>query len=306
MLAIGTGNRYFKKATLIHRGSTMKAQSSRRDFLKQTGLLAAAAGLGSPQTYSAQVPVPGLASPLNKLGLASYTTRNFSLDQTIQMTQRLGLKYLSIKDVHLPLTASDSDIQASIEKITKAGITPYACGVVYMKNAEQVDRAFEYAKAAGFKIIVGVPNHDLLERVSQKVAQYDIRVAIHNHGPTDKVYPTPQSAYEKIKDLDKRIGLCIDVGHTLRSGIDPAEDIVRFADRLLDVHLKDVTAASEEGTTVEIGRGAANMPAIVKALLAIGYSGVAGFEYEKDAKDPLPGTAESIGYVRGVLAALQK
>lgn len=284
----------------------MKAKASRRDFLKYSGLLAAASGLGSIKTSGAPVPSSKSIAPLTKFGLASYTTRNFSLDQTIQMTQRLGLNYLSVKDMHLPLNASDSSIQAAIEKIQKAGITPYACGVVYMKNAEQVDRAFDYAKAAGFKMIVGVPNHDLLERVSRKVQQYDICLAVHNHGPTDKVYPTPESAYEKIKDLDKRIGLCIDVGHALRSGIDPAADIRRFADRLLDVHLKDVTAASEEGTTIEIGRGVVDMPAIVKALLAIGYTGVAGFEYEKDAKDPLPGTAESIGYVRGVLAAVQK
>ena len=173
-----------------------------------------------------------------------------------------------------------------------------------MKKEADVHRAFDYAKAAGMKVIIGVPAHELLPLVDKKVKQYDIKVAIHNHGPTDKQYPVPASAYERIKDLDKRIGLCNDIGHTMRADVDPAVSIERYADRLLDVHIKDVSQASAKGHGVEVGRGVIDIPKVIRALLKIDYKGVVSFEYEKDADDPLAGLAESVGYVRGVLAAI--
>jgi len=167
-----------------------------------------------------------------------------------------------------------------------------------------VSDAFDYAKAAGMKVIVGVPQPELLPLVNEKVRQYDIKVAIHNHGPTDKVYPTPDIAYEKIKDLDKRIGLCNDIGHTMRAGIDPAVSARKYADRLLDVHIKDVSEATANGHAVEVGRGVIDIPRLLKTLINIEYDGIVSFEYEKDAKDPLAGLAESVGYVKGALAAI--
>jgi len=164
--------------------------------------------------------------------------------------------------------------------------------------------AFEYAKAAGMKIIVGVPVPETLPLVDKLVKQYDIKVAIHNHGPTDKVYPIPATAYEKIKDLDKRIGLCDDIGHTMRAGVDPCESAEKFADRLMDVHMKDVSAADAKGGAVEVGRGVIDIPKYIRTLAKIKFSGILSLEYEKDADDPMPGLAESVGYVRGVMAAL--
>jgi inosose dehydratase len=140
--------------------------------------------------------------------------------------------------------------------------------------------------------------------VDEKVRQYDIQVAIHNHGPGDKTWPTPQSIYEKVCGLDKRIGLCMDIGHTLRIGVDPVVSAEKFADRLLDVHMKDVSAASPAGQCVEAGRGVIDIPGFLRALVRINYRGVVSFEYEKDENDPLAGLAESVGYVRGVLAAI--
>jgi inosose dehydratase len=173
-----------------------------------------------------------------------------------------------------------------------------------MRNEEQVNQAFEYAKAAGMRVIIGVPEPNLLALVNRKVAEYDIQVAIHNHGPGDKIYPVPESVYEKIKDLDKRIGLCNDIGHTIRAGVDPAASIERFADRLLDVHIKDESAATARGSAVEIGRGVIDIPQVLRTLIKINYTGMVSFEYEKDENDPLPGLAESVGYVRGALAAI--
>jgi sugar phosphate isomerase/epimerase len=173
-----------------------------------------------------------------------------------------------------------------------------------MQTEDELERAFHYAKTAGMRIIIGVPNPDLLNMANKMVSKYNIKVAIHNHGPDDKLYPTPESAYVRIKNLDPRIGLCIDIGHTQRAGIDPSESVMMFADRLHDVHIKDVTAATKEGGTIEIGHGIIDIPKFLRTLIKLDYRGSVSFEFEKDRKDPLPGVAESVGYVRGVLASI--
>ena len=279
---------------------------SRRQFLKAAGFGAAASLAGATGCLSeARGAVAAQKTePQFELGLASYTFRKFSLDDTLAMTKRLGLKYIAFKSHHLPLESTPEQINEAVRKVEDAGLELYGGGVIYMKNESEVNQAFDYARAAGMKVIIGVPNHDLLPLVDKKVRQYDIKVAIHNHGPTDKVYPTPASAYERIKDLDKRIGLCIDIGHTQRAGIDPSVPAERFADRLLDVHIKDVSQTTAKGGTVEIGRGVIDIPKFLRTLLKINYSGIVSFEYEKDGDDPLAGVAESVGYVRGALAAI--
>ncbi|NLY01650.1 MAG: sugar phosphate isomerase/epimerase [Rhodopirellula sp.] len=277
---------------------------TRRGFLAAAGASAAAlAGGGTFSAVCAEEAAKKEPCPL-KLGLASYTTRKFTLDETLAMARRVGLDWICLKSFHLELDASPEDIAKAVEKVKAAGMVLYGGGVITMKTAADVQQAFDYAKAAGMTTIVGAPLPEVLPLVNAKVEQYDIAVAIHNHGPGDKVYPTPESIIERVGQLDKRIGLCIDIGHTLRIGADPVRDAERFADRLLDVHIKDVTAPTAAGTTVEIGRGVIDIPAFLKTLLKINYSRVVSFEYEKDADDPLPGLAESVGYVRGVLAAI--
>jgi sugar phosphate isomerase/epimerase len=220
------------------------------------------------------------------------------------MTKRVGLKYICFKDFHLKMDSTPEQIQETVQKVKDAGLVLYGGGVIYMKTEAEVNRAFEYAKAAGMRVIVGVPVPEVLPLVDKLVKQYDIKVAIHNHGPTDKVYPIPATAYEKIKDLDKRVGLCDDIGHTMRAGVDPCESAEKFADRLLDIHIKDVSAADAKGGAVEVGRGVIDIPRYIRTLVKIKYEGVVSFEYEKDADDPLAGLAESVGYVRGVMAAV--
>jgi len=279
---------------------------SRRQFLQVAGIGAAAslAGANGALSQARGAAAMQMNERQFELGLASYTFRKFSLDDTLAMTKRLGLKYIAFKSYHLPLESTPEQISEVVKKVEDAGLELYGGGVIYMKNEGEVNQAFDYAMAAGMKVIIGVPNHDLLELVDEKVQEYDIKVAIHNHGPTDKVYPTPASAYERIKDLDKRIGLCIDIGHTQRAGVDPSVSAENFADRLLDVHIKDVSQATAKGGTVEIGRGVIDIPKFLRTLLKINYSGITSFEYEKDADDPLAGVAESVGYVRGTLAAI--
>ena len=240
-----------------------------------------------------------------QLGVASYTFRKFSIDETLAATKQLGIDKIAFKSFHLNLDATDAEIAEAVEKCREAGIELYGGGVIYMKTEAEVDQAFEYAKKAGMKMIIGVPNHELLSYVENKVKEYDIKLAIHNHGPGDKLYPSAESAYVLIKDMDPRMGLCIDIGHTKRIDRDPSQDVKDFYDRVLDIHIKDVTKADHDGSTCEIGRGVIDIKTFLTDLLEMGYTGTVAFEYEKDGDNPMPGLAESVGYVRGMLAAIQ-
>jgi inosose dehydratase len=287
--------------------------TSRRRFLKTAGLGAGAALIGTgraPGAVAAPLRPPGTQDRDRKnsipfqLGLASYTFRAFDLDQTIAFARRLGLAAIALKSVHLPLETPLDDVKAAAAKVRAAGLDLYGCGVVYMKTADEIRRAFDYARAAGMRLIIGVPDIELLPLAEKAVRDSDIKLALHNHGPTDTVYPTPESAYLKIRELDPRVGLCLDVGHAARSGLDPAAEAEKYSDRLFDVHVKDVTSADAAGGPVEIGRGVIDIPNLLRTLVRIGYGGAASLEFEKDETDPLPGAAESVGYLRGVLDAL--
>jgi len=276
---------------------------SRRNFLRLsgTGLIASQAPsvLATDLTSSSK----GKGMPF-ELGIASYTFRQFNLEETIAMTNRLGIKKLCLKSMHMPLESTPEELKSMAGKVREAGIDLYGGGVIYMRSAEEVDKGFAYAKQAGMKVIVGVPNHELLDQCNKKVKETGIMLAIHNHGPGDDVYPSPESVYEKVKNLDPRIGLCIDIGHTARIGLDPIKETARFMDRVLDLHIKDEDKAEAAGKTIEIGRGVLDIPGFLEMLLKENYSRVVSFEYEKDARDPLAGLAESLGYVRGILKVI--
>lgn len=277
-------------------------QSSRRRFLQVLGASVLAGSLPHAAILSQQKEMAADKSPVPfHLGIASYSFRAFPLDQAIEMTKRLGIDRLTLKDMHLPLTLPEPEIKRALEKIRSAGLKLTSCGVVYMNSEAEVHKAFAYARAAELEMMVGVPHKSLLGIAENEVRATGIALAIHNHGPTDERYPSPESAYRLIEKMDKRMGLCIDVGHTERLGLDPAAEAERFFDRLLDVHIKDVTSSDAKGTTVEMGRGVVNIPGLLATLRKLGYSGTLHIEYEKDEKDPLPGVAETVGYLRGVL-----
>lgn len=275
--------------------------TTRRGFLGGSLAAAAAAALGPAGRADAgpRTDRTGFA-----LGLASYTCREFGLDATLAMARRVGLGRICLKDMHLPLDSPEGMIRATADRVRGQGLAPYACGVVYMTTETEVDRAFAYAAAAGMGLMVGVPEHRLLGLAERRVKETGILLAIHNHGPGDLRYPTPDVILDRVAGLDPRIGVCLDVGHCQRSGIDPARAAAACGPRLLDVHMKDVSAASTDGGTVECGRGVIDLPRLVETLVRTGFRGTAAFEHEKDGGDPLPGLAESVGYVRGVIAAL--
>ena len=244
-------------------------------------------------------------SPL-KIGVASYSMRKFTLDQTLAMARQLNVRYMTFKDVHIPRTDSPDALRATRAKIEAAGITIMGGGTITMENdPARIRKDFEYAKAAGFPLIFASPDPAALDTVEGLVKEFDIKLAIHNHGPEDKWYPRPDDAYNAIKGRDPRMGLCVDIGHTSRTGTDFVKAITAYKDRVLDMHVKDLSDPMNRDSQVEVGRGVFDFPRLFKTLLEIGYAGQVGLEYEIKEDDPLPGMIESIAYMRGVLAAVR-
>ncbi|GGM93022.1 hypothetical protein GCM10010967_27640 [Dyadobacter beijingensis] len=277
--------------------------NSRRTFVKKgiAGLMAGSM-ISIPETSHAPQ-VAGKKEDTFKLGIAGFSFVHFKLDEALEMMKKTDVHYLCIKDFHLPYNSTAEQITAFHQKLKDANVTGYAVGPIYTKNHQEIDNAFDYAKRVGVDLIVGIPNHEDLKYVEQKVKEYNIRYAIHNHGPEDKLYPNATSVYNHVKDLDPRVGLCFDMGHNKRDNQDSVADLGKYGKRIFDIHLKNVTAATKEGKTCELGRGIIDIPAFVKMLRKIKYTGSCSLEYEKDMKEPLAGIAESVGYFRGVCQA---
>lgn len=278
-------------------------RQSRRNFLKNTATLVGVASTWPLLTSAEDAGTKKSSySPSFKIGMAGYSFINFNIGQTLGMMKRTDVNFLCIKDFHLPYDSTDAQIEEFLTKLRQAGITGYAVGPI--GDEIDIDKAFDYARRVGVKLITGIPALKDIPAINMKVKQYDICYAIHNHGPDEKRYTDASTVYNLIKDMDTRIGLCFDIGHNMRYGSDPVADMERFSHRIFDIHLKDVTAASEEGRACELGRGVIDIPAFIKALHKVNYSGCCSLEYEKDMEDPLPGIAESLGYYKGVCDGL--
>ncbi len=270
-------------------------------FILITGLFVNA----QEQARPGQQPAPETGEKF-RIGMAGYTFLKFDIDKTLATMQRADVHYLCIKDFHLPFKSTNEEIVAFHAKLKAKGVTGYAVGPIYMKSEADIDNTFEYAKRVGVKLIVGVPNYELLPYVDKKVKEYDFHYAIHLHGPDIATYPDAEDVWNHVKDLDPRIGMCLDIGHDTRNGKDPVADLKKYKSRVFDIHIKDVTGTTKLGYSLEVGRGVIDFPAFVKMLRKVGYTGVCSLEHEKDMTDPFMGIAESIGYFRGVIATTKK
>jgi len=242
-----------------------------------------------------------------KVGVATYSFRKLPLDACIKGIQRVDLHFCSIKEFHLAMTSTTAERKAVAQKFKNAGITPLSCGNITLKNDEAKSRiAFEYVRDIGAPTMVCAPDPDALPMLEKLVKEFDIKMAIHNHGPESPHFKSPNDVWQAIQNLDPRVGFCIDVGHTARAGSDPAEAILNFKDRLYDCHFKDISDVHGKNgkVEVEVGRGVLDVPAMLRSLVKIGFQGHVGFEHEKTPEDPLPGLAESVGYTKGILRQL--
>jgi Xylose isomerase-like TIM barrel len=262
--------------------------------------------VGEGRWTAGQAEADGAASPV-RLGMASYTFRNFSRAQLIGFLKELNIDQLNPKDAkdHLPQDPA-AEAQA-VADYQAAGIHLHAAGAIYFQQAteEDVRSRFEYLQRAGIPVMVaGDPTPQTLPLVEKYAKQYDIKVAIHNHGPEDKLWPSPLDILKDIQGMDARIGCCIDVGHTVRAGTDVVEAVHAVGPRLFNMHMKDLTDFHDKGSQVAVGDGKMPVREIFAALAAIRYPGYVDLEYEVHADDPIPGVTKSFAYMRGVLAGM--
>ncbi len=284
----------------------MKSIYSRRDFVR-AGALAGAAFAASSDVFAlAQEHASSDESPI-RLGIASYTLRNFNRAQMIGFMKQLNVLALNAKDVkdHLP---TDPQLEvAALADYAAAGIKLHAAGTIYFAKDEDADirNKFEYCKRAGIAVIVaGDPAPETLPRIEKFVKEYDIRFAIHNHGPEDKIWHSPLDVLKAVKSMDPRMGCCIDVGHTARAGTDVVQAIREAGPRLFNVHMKDLTNFQSKESQVAVGDGMMPVRKVFEALIAMRYQGFVDLEYEIHPDDPMPGVISSFAYMRGVLAGL--
>ena len=290
---------------------------TRREALAKTAmaglmlpLLGASRGLGAPEGAAAEAGAHD--APRMQLGLATYSFRKLSTDAAIAAIKDLGIKSVSVFRVHVPiLLGTPDDCRVAAQRFRDAGLAIAATGVVTLTKSETaMRRAFECGRAAGLSTMTASyaepPDRDTLLLTERFVREYDMRLAFHNHGPEDRIFPSPYDVWNAVLPYDERMGLCIDVGHSARAGTDPVEAILRCRGRLYDVHLKDTLASvgDKKDIPVGLGFGRLDIRAIIAALVKVGFSHQAGLEFELETADPVPGVAQSFGYMRGVLAAL--
>ena len=275
----------------------MSIITNRRSFIGSAAALAAGGALplgALPRSSAGEI----------KLGVASYSLRKFPRAEAIKMLGALRVHYVSIKSFHLPYEGSAAETKAGADEFRKAGLTVLSGGNINLTDPAKNRAMFEYAKAAGLPMMVCAPKKETLDQIEELVKEFNIKIAIHNHGPEDKHFPTPESALKLIKDRDRRMGLCIDIGHTVRTGTNVLESIENAGPRLFSMHVKDLSDLMDKRSQVEVGRGAMPIVGIFKLLKEMNYQGGVMLEYEIKADHPLPGMIESIAYMRGVLDGL--
>ena len=281
----------------------MTSHQNRRRFFKQ----AAAGALGVPLALSVPIRSRDAGNAKLELGVATYSLRKFDRAQAIDMINALRAEMVSVKSFHLPYELSPSELASATDEFRSAGLKLASSGnnSITEDTDEHVRMFFDYARAAGIPMLVIAPRPEVLPRIEKFVKSYDISVAIHNHGPEDAHFPAPGDALRLISTMDARVGLCVDVGHTARTGKDVVQEIAGAGDRVLDVHMKDLRDLADKDSQCIVGEGAMPVPEIFQQLAAMKYGGSVNLEYEIDEDNPLPGMKQSFAYMRGVLAALE-
>lgn len=287
----------------------MQRKLNRSDFIKLFAGAAAGMMLPGRSLFSAETAAaPAMGDPAYygglRVGMHTYTLRNFPFEEAVDITQKLGLKYMGFNPRHTPFNATPEQIKGFRERIAGAGMELMALGVVGFgpKDPER-RKIFEMAKAMGFRTISTSAERETLAELQPLVDEFEINLAVHNHGPKD-YWSTPDKLLDAVKDLHPRIGACVDMGHYKRAGVEPHDAIRLLGARVKDVHLKDVDKAEDSGKSVVMGTGVLDVKEALRALLEIKYTGHAAIEYEAEPANPVPGIEKSLEYVRECLKGL--
>lgn len=255
---------------------------------------------------SSPKPAESAGSPV-RLGIASYSLRKLTRRDVIAAAQQLDTPYVNLKSFHMPYESTREELAAARRELRQAGLEIVGGGTVTLDKDDDDDirSYFDYAKAAGMSLMVIAPTPETLPRIERFVKSYDIAVAIHNHGPEDPHFPGPIDALKAIEGMDTRVGVCVDVGHTARTGVDVVKAISDCRERLLDMHMKDLADLRLKESQCIVGRGAMPVARIFRQLASMRYRGYVNLEYEIDEGSPLAGMRESFAYMRGVIAGLE-
>ena len=277
----------------------MMIAMNRRDVFPA---ILALGGAGSMLRGQSASPSPGDAAI--RFGVATYSLRSFRRDYAIRIIRDLRIHYADVKEFHLPYNDTPQELASGRKQFDAAGIEVIGGGNITLKENDEAGlrRYFDYARACRFPIMICAPTHENLPLVEKLAKEYDVKIAIHNHGPEDKQFPTPRSVLAAVKNMDPRMGLCIDIGHTARTGEDVVESITAAGPRLFEMHFKDLKEKTAKESQCIVGEGVLPIPAIFRELRKIGYAGVCSLEYEIDEDNPLPGMQQSFAYMRGVVA----
>lgn len=277
---------------------------SRRTFLCGCAAIASAALLQPSLGLNLGSSAAAQTSPI-RLGVASYSFRRFGRADVIEFMKQLNTSFLNVKEFHLAMTTPAEIRQAAFE-YASAGIKLTAEGTISFLTDEDDDmrRKFEYCKIAGVPLIVAAPTPQTLPRLEKFAKEYDLKIAIHNHGPEDTYFPSPLDALKAVRNMDPRMGVCIDVGHTARTDTDVADAIKQAGPRLYDIHMKDLANAASKESQVAVGDGTLPVEEIFATLVAIQYPGYVDLEYEINEDNPMPGMIKSFAYMRGMLAGM--
>lgn len=241
-----------------------------------------------------------------RLSVATYSLREFRRDLAIRMIQELKVRWVDVKEFHLPYNDTPAQLAAGRKAFENAGLKIAAGGNIAMRNDDEagIRRYFEYARNCGMPVMVIAPTHQNLGKIQKLAGEYNVKIAIHNHGPEDPHFPTPQSVLKAVRDMDPRMGLCLDAGHTARTGADVVESIRAAGARLHEVHIKDLRSAKDDAQC-PVGQGIMPIRAIFRELKALRYPGTVSLEYEAEPDNPMPGMQQSFAYMRGVLAGMR-
>jgi sugar phosphate isomerase/epimerase len=284
---------------------------ARRTFLSQAAFATAglaAAGLAplSSRHGSSQCRGAELRSHSLTLGIQLYSLRGYPVDTALRHAKELGFEQVEFYRGMLPLDATADEIAGMKQKVEGLGLSISAHGVnAFTKDAAANRKTFEFAKALGIGAITADPDPAAFDSLNSLVKEFDIRVAIHNHGPRHR-YNKAVDVLRAIEGHDERIGACADLGHFIRSGERPVEVIRLLKGRLYGIHLKDFAEMKDKAEGVVLGKGHLDVAAVFAALIDVGFpsDGALSLEYEENPDDPIADIRECVAVARKALAGL--
>jgi inosose dehydratase len=281
---------------------------NRRQFISQiastaTTGIATAAMLSASPTITSTLAADASSRSRLKLGIQLYSLRGYSVDQALRHAKDLGFEQVEFFSGMLPLDASAEQIAAQRQRVAELGMSISAHGVnPFSKDAAANRKSFEFANALGIRNITADPDPDSFDNLNDLVQEFDIRIAIHNHGPNHR-YNKAVDVLHAIEGRDERIGACADLGHYIRSGERPTEVIRLLKGRLYGIHLKDFAEMKAETKGVVLGRGHLNVPDVFATLQQVQFpeDGALSLEYEENPENPISEIRECVAVAKKAL-----